>query len=70
MRFDPDGTVTQSGKGGPIDGGTWRHHDFGFCTTWAKNAAGKERCYSIGTGNGQTYVTLQGANGPVWYVKP
>ena len=70
MRFNADGTATQANNSGAVDGGTWRHHELGFCTTWAKDAAGKERCYSIGTGNGQTYVTLQGADGPVWYVKP
>ena len=70
MQFNADGTATRSDSLGAVDGGTWRHHEFGFCTTWAKDAAGQERCYSIGTGNGQTYITLQGADGPAYYVKP
>ncbi|MCA0300837.1 MAG: hypothetical protein LCH95_00385 [Proteobacteria bacterium] len=70
MRFNADGTATRTDNAGVVDGGTWRHHELGFCSTWAKDAAGKERCYSIGTGNGQTYITLQGANGPAYYVKP
>ena len=70
MQFNADGTATRSDSLGAVDGGTWRHHEFGFCTTWAKDANGVERCYSIGTGNGQTYITLQGANGPAYYVKP
>ena len=70
MQFNADGTATRTDKFGTVDGGTWRHHEFGFCTTWAKDANGVERCYSIGTGNGQTYITLQGANGPAYYVKP
>ena len=75
MRFDADGTATLTDNAGAVGGsrtdtGTWRHHELGFCSTWARDAAGKERCYSIGTGNGQTYLTLQGADGPAYYVKP
>lgn len=75
MRFDADGTATLTDNAGAVGGGrtdtgTWRHHELGFCSTWARDAAGKERCYSIGTGHGQTYLTLQGADGPAYYVKP
>ncbi len=70
MRFDADGTATRTDGVGTIDTGKWRHHELGFCSTWAKDAAGKERCYSIGTGNGKTYLTIQGADGPAYYVKP
>jgi len=70
MQFNADGTATRTDSFGSVDGGTWRHHEFGFCTTWARDANGVERCYSIGTGNGQTYITLQGADGPAYYVKP
>ena len=70
MRFDADGTATRTDGVGAIDTGKWRHHELGFCSSWGKDAAGKERCYSVGTGNGQTFITLQGADGPAYYVKP
>ena len=68
MRFAADGSVTR--EGGVSDVGSWRHHELGFCTTWKKTADGQEKCYSIGTTSGKTYVTLQGADGPTWYAKP
>lgn len=70
MRFDADGTATRTDGVGTIDTGKWRHHELGFCSSWGKDADGTERCYSIGTGNGKTYITVQGADGPAYYVKP
>ncbi len=72
VSFLSDGTATQVGTTGevPTDTGKWSHHELGFCATWDKSANGQERCYSVGTGGGQTLVTLQGANGPTWYAKP
>ena len=72
VNFLSDGTATQVGTTGevPTDTGKWTHHELGFCATWDKSANGQERCYSVGTGGGQTLVTLQGANGPTWYARP
>jgi hypothetical protein len=68
MMFAADGNIVQPGGVGDI--GTWRHHEMGFCASWKQTADGREKCYSIGTTSGQTYVTLQGADGPTWYAKP